>query len=421
VVDEAHSSELATPKVAGPWRVVLQTVGGTEVLPSQRIELLQLPAEAGPVDVALWTRFEEVGLEAGLPQETFFEVVLIADDANAAVAGAGAVAVGLTTMISFCVNAFVSPPEPALAYDVAPDLEKRRFWQRRVAHTYVDFLRPTRRIRFELLAPFLGAVFASPDGDRIGRAVSQYQIALRYWTTGGQALALAHLYMALEALGPVAQGRERDELGLKDDKDHAVHRGVDISRSNWHEVLLGWIRRDVLCDGDKETYDAARQASDGFEHGFMSLPDYRALASANAPTLLDHVRRAVLNLLDLDESVRAELADKRPVDTSPLWLEVRGELTGDVGDADQLAETGYKMPHPCAEWEVTLDEARRTEDDGRLRLTPRSNLTAHLAPKVQLTFTYHGIAVGLSDLEMFEVEPTNEEPHVIPRDQQPMD
>jgi len=107
--------------------------------------------------------------------------------------------------------------------------------------------------------------------------------------------------MALEALTAVAERRERERLGLQSEEEHAKHRGVDVTQSNWRNVLSGWIRRDVLCKGDKATYDAARRASDGFEHGFMPLPEYRATASEVTPAVLGYVRAGILDLLDLDE------------------------------------------------------------------------------------------------------------------------
>jgi hypothetical protein len=352
-----------------------------------------------------------VGLAAELPTETFFEVNLRAGSADAAISGAGTVATGLATMISFCVNAYVPPADPVLAYESSPGVTRRRYWQRHVQGRNHE-LRPTRRIDVDLLFPFLQGAFTSVAAERIGRAVSQYQMALNYWSTRGRPLALAHLYMALEALAPVAEGRERERLNLATDEDHARARGVDVSRTNWREVLLGWVRRDVLCEGDKPTYDAARRASDGFEHGFMPLPAYRGAASAHTAALLSYVRKAVLNLLDLDDTVREALRDKSPIDTSPLWMEIRGELTGNVGDPNMLAEPGYSVPHPCVDWKITLDDAHRTEDK-RLRITPRSNLTAHMAEGVHMTFTHHGLAVGLSDREMFEYEASTEEPQMI--------
>lgn len=384
----------------GLWRVLLQTVGGTEVRPGQRIELRQETSEFGPVTVAVWTRFEDTGLTVPLPRETSLEVTVPAGSADDAIASAGAITSALTTMFSFCVNAFVSPPDPVLAYECSPGAGKRSFWQRHMRSTFDD-LQPRRALNTDLLFPFLHTAFSSSDSERIGRAVSHYHLALNYWTTRGQPMALAHLYMALEALGPVAERRERERQGLAHQKEHALSRGVDVSKSNWRDVLLGWIRRDVLCDGDKETYDAARKASDGFEHGFMPLPEYRATASKHVAALLGHARRAVISLLDLSEPVRSSLLAKSALDIGPLWMEIHGELTGRVGDPDSLAEPGHHIPHPCFDWNITLDDARRTEDN-RLTLNPRYNLTAHLAKDVSINLTHHNVMVGLSDPDAFD-------------------
>ena len=182
------------------------------------------------------------------------------------------------------------------------------------------------------------------------------------WTTAGRPLALAHLYMALEALAPVAERAERTRLGVADERAHAQHRGVDVTRSNWKEVLLGWVRRDVICRGDKAIYDAARKASDGFEHGSIGLPEYRAAAAQHGRALLDYVRGGALDLLDLPPSVRAELAAKRPLDVSPLWQEVRGELHGEVQDPNRLGEAG--QPYPHVDWHTALDDVRRPQTVG---------------------------------------------------------
>lgn len=222
---------------------------------------------------------------------------------------------------------------------------------------------------------------------------------------------MAHLYMALEALGPAAERAERQRLGLTDKRDHAAHRGVDLSLNNWESFLLGWLcARDVLCQGDKVTYKAAREAHNGFKHGYMSLPEYRAAADQHTRTLLDYVRVGLLNLLDLPDDVRTRLADKRPLDTSAIWQEIRGELHGPVQDPHQLGEAG--APYPYADWRTTLDDVQRTET-GRLRITPRINLDMRFAPGVLLTTTYFGMAVGLNDADLFEYEPPTEPAAVL--------
>lgn len=394
-----------------PWVVVLLAGGGVWMPSGQRLLLQRVPAEPEPVNVALTTRFDDAGLTSLLPRELVLEVHLHAEDANTAVAAAGTVGSGLVAIISLAANAFVAPPNPHLAYESAPGLDRRRFWQREVV-LQRGLPSPSRTVDQALLVALLKAVFAAAEGDKLSRALSQYHVALGYWTTNGRPLVLAHLYMALEALGPVAEQVERDRLGLASKREHAARRGVDVSRSNWNQVLMGWVRRDVLCKGDRDTYDAARRASDGFEHGSMPLPEYRVLAEDHGRALLDYVRRGLLDLLDLSDDVRSALAAKKPLDVSPLWQEISGELHGAVHNPEQLGEAG--QPYPYADWQSTLDDALLL-DDGRFQLTPRMTLTMHLADGVLLTVTHHRTGVGLSDPDLFTFEPGTEEPIVTPR------
>lgn len=208
--------------------------------------------------------------------------------------------------------------------------------------------------------------------------------------------------MALEAMGPVAEQKQRHRLGLADQREHALRLGVDVSLNNWKEVLLGWVRRDVLCRGGKVTYDAARKASDGFEHGYMHLPAYRAVATEYGRTLLDYVRAGLLDLLDLPETVRSELASKRPLDVTPFWHEIKGELHGEVKDPDRMGESGQLYPY--ADWHTTLQDVRPLPN-GHLTVSPTMTLTAHLSKGVQITYFSHRIGVGLSDVDLFDYQP----------------
>ena len=206
----ANRADDPTPPV--PWRVVLLAASGAEVLPGEALQFNAVPMDPNPVDVHVWTRQDDVGLGVPLPRELVFEVLLDAEDATVAISAAGSVAGGMVTFFSFAVNAFVSPPEPLLAYESAPGLDRRRYWQREVT-LQTGVPRPSRRLDPTLLNPMLQAFFTSSEMPRLSRAVSQYQIALSHWTVSGRPLALAHLYMALEALGPVAERAERERLG----------------------------------------------------------------------------------------------------------------------------------------------------------------------------------------------------------------
>jgi hypothetical protein len=326
--------------------VVLAAKGGARLQPGERLQLNQLQTDAGPATVFLMTRFQEIGLPHRLPQELVFEVHCPGSDINDAIARAASLATSLTPLISFTVNAFVDLPFAHLAYEGNPGRTSRRFWEAE-ADLGFRFPNPRRCLRSDRLFPLLGAIFTSPEHKRLGRAISLYHAALRNWTTAGQPLALTELYPALEALGPAAERAERQRLGLPDERAHASHRGIDLSKSNWKDVLLGWIRRDVICQGDKETYDAVRKLSDKLEHGALDMPLIREAAPRVTGKLFEYMRCGMLDLMDLDPEVREALATTRPLDITPIHSSITGVLTGDVADPRKSASCRESRKSAC--------------------------------------------------------------------------
>ena len=389
------------PKVRVPWRVIMLT-NAAAVLPSGDVFRSEaIPTEREPVVVTFQTRYADVGHPQSLPHELIITVDLLAEDAEVALREAGSIGSGISAMLSFAVNAFVATPAPHVAFESAVGLERRSFWQRQAQLREPTTLTPSRLLDKELLYAFMSSVFASSEASRLIRAISQYQVALSHWSTSGKPLALAHLYMALEALGPVALRRQLARTGLEE-KAYAESIGVNVARGNWKEVMLGWVRRDGLCEKDRTTYDAARKASDGFEHASMDLPTYRAAANEHAPALLGYVRRGILDLLRVPEEQRKALAEKGPIDISPLWHVVTGELFGDVADPDALARNGD--PYLAADWTVSFEAVERLED-GRVRPSSRMNLELRHADGVEITWLGFEMWVGLNDPDKFDHEP----------------
>ena len=383
------------------WIVALVSDRGAVVEAGEWFFLQGVPADPAPVNVALHSRHEDLGLSDPVPRELVTEVTVTAPDIDSALAIAGPVANSMAVILSLAINAAISVPEPYLAFRAEEGAVRREFWQRQVPLPE-GLPPPARTIDREWLGRYLEACFTSAEYPRLTRAITQYQLGLMYWTTRGRPLALAHLYMAMEALGPVVERSERSRLGLVDQRAHAVHRGVDVSRTNWREVLLGWVRRDVICKGDKATYDAARGASDGLEHGSLDLATYRAVAVTNVRAVLDYVREAIFDVLDLEADVRDTLLKKRALDVSPLWVEVRGELHGEVTNPRTLGEGND--PYPRLEWSTTMDDYKRLED-GRAQLRPRYHLKLHCAADVQFDLKGHAFGVGASDPDLFDYEP----------------
>src|SRR5215211_1024964 len=107
---------------------------------------------------------------------------------------------------------FVDLPLAHIAHEASPGRKTRRYWQADVK-LGAAFPNPTHHIDRDPLFAVLGDVYKKAEFPRLSRAISHYHAALRHWTQAGQPLALAHLYPALEALGPAFERRERQRLG----------------------------------------------------------------------------------------------------------------------------------------------------------------------------------------------------------------
>jgi hypothetical protein len=126
--------------------------------------------------------------------------------------------------------------------------------------------------------------------------MQQYWIALRNWLPGREVLALAHLYMGMEALTKAALRRERTKHGCTSDQALVKELGIE------KKELDGFVRRETLFQGDGETYRAAKAASDGFEHGFLSLADVHSLASQARDRTGELLRMAIFDAGGLEKN-----------------------------------------------------------------------------------------------------------------------
>ncbi|MGZ6109714.1 MAG: hypothetical protein ACXWMR_16615, partial [Gemmatimonadaceae bacterium] len=158
--------------------------------------------------------------------------------------------------------------KPELAYDITPGLTERDFFQHFLPEDRL-LLVNRRRLSSELIARVLTQLFNHPEVDRIRRTIGQYYQALRNWEPGQEVMALAHLWMGVETITPVALRRafaaaNSDRAGI------ASAWGIDIRQ------LDGEVRKRLILHGDADSYNKAKDASDGFEHGFLSFEEVHA-------------------------------------------------------------------------------------------------------------------------------------------------
>lgn len=250
-----------------------------------------------------------------------------------------------------------------------------------------------RIIRQHLLAAACPAFLALPaDSGRVSRALRQYELALREWYIGGEWLALSHLWMAVEALTEAVLRKTLANRGIAD-KELAESLGVitnDPDRRRWPQILREQVRAQIIFAGDHDTYQTARTASDGLEHGYLDLNDVAAHALKSADKTFHHVRRSLIELLDLPSDVAAELMTIKPKDVQSLRKIIRGRL---LGAAEDPAEEGEM--YPLVEWTSAIDSTSR--EGSTFRMQHREKFTVRAHPAVKFDFDRIGIVGRLQD------------------------
>ena len=201
-------------------------------------------------------------------------------------------------------------------------------------------------------------------------------------------MQVAHAFMAAEALTPVARHHLQKELGLSDDdfyqeakKDGKIKysmRQNDKPNTNNH-----FARRRVVFGGDRETHKAAREVSDGFEHGFETYEKLLEKAEKCAEPTMAHVRRAIINLSPLADRHKAVLLDDERF-RKPLAIYSGRFLTGTVSGVPSGGNDEWNDPVDLSEQVVKIEyDAVSGKYSYPLNLNLKSNrdgveVTAHI-------------------------------------------
>jgi hypothetical protein len=193
---------------------------------------------------------------------------------------------------------------------------------------------------------------------------------------------MAHLYMAVEALTSAIIRLECAERSL--DKPGLARLANidpdDQGRPRWRPALDAWVRANIIFEGDETTYQSAKRASDGLEHGFLDLQEVHRKAVEASASTFQHVRSTILRLLGVDEYRESQLAKRPPRDVQSLRKLIRGHFIEVSGD---LALPGEEYPR--LEWLSAIKDVTRQGD--RFNLTFEEKLTVGCAPGVSFRGT----------------------------------
>jgi hypothetical protein len=383
---------MSEPVADSRYTVVLRSRSGCRVRLGNYIDLRIPDGRNGHADVRISTRWEDLGLEAPIPRELWMAITLHAADIDAAVGGASALASTLAIVVSFCANAVVEPPALHVAFNSTQGLARREFTEVFLPDE-AGHPRPGRWIDVEALLAFGQAAYASPEAPRLFRALAQYQAALRYWNTGSRVLVLAHLYIACEVLTKAVQRTHQARLGVTEE-EHAQLLGVDITKPNWKMMAGAFARREYIFEGDKAIYDAARNASDEFEHGTADLGNVRQAADTVTTQLFDLVRSAMLALVPaLDSAISDAIMAKAPIDVSPFYKQITGYIVSDQpSDPGNLGSAGELFP--ALRWRSDIRACRLDED--KLTFDPVETITVQFADGLRFEGRGYAIYGGLN-------------------------
>jgi hypothetical protein len=161
--------------------------------------------------------------------------------------------------------------------------------------------------------------------------------------------------MAIEALTKAKIRFECTTRGLSSEEELANTLGVETNQ------LDSAIRRDFILYGDEECYKKSKQASDGFEHGFLGYDKIRELSKDVRYRMAKYIRNAILELSGLDaEPLRVLTSDPydKPMGHWPVVKYVRGRL---LGKSPELAAKGNAYPY--LRWKPVINKCEVTKDN----------------------------------------------------------
>lgn len=373
----------ATPTTQARYVVVLRARSAARLLPEDGWEhyISAVPGLGlGEVRVRTYTRWVRDG-QHSLPRELVVDVRGNASSLEEAIVKFSTIARLFVTFAGFVANVDVGSPDVHIAYDDTPNSSSRPFLETFIPDE-IGLVGEGRILRKDLLVSACMAFLdAKHDSARISRALRQYELALRHWYLGGEWLALSHLYMAVEALTKAVIRKESRDRGISEE-ELAESLGVitnDPDRPRWVPALGEQVRAQLIFAGDRDTFKAAKDASDGLEHGYLELDEVAANALRCADKTFEYVRRTIIDLLDLQSEVARDLMAIKPMDVQSRRKVVRGRLTGDA--ADPAAEDQL---YPLLEWRSGIGSIEREGSTFKLQETERITVRTHPDIKFEL-------------------------------------
>jgi hypothetical protein len=324
------------------------------------------------------TRYRDAGYSVPLPEDLWVEITSAGNKLLDAATYWTNGARDICAVMAVSTNAAMGDLECELAYECTPNSADREFFQRLLPEGPITVI-PGRRVDATATALLISAVDAHADAPRLRRAVGQYSLALEDWRPGREVLALSHLFMAAEAMKEVALRHHLSQTGLSAEA-LANSWGYDAKRRlRTTEFLLAESRRRLVFADDAPCHTTARQVSDEFEHGFVTSAGLRERAAQTVEAAARHVRKAILQVLNVPEETRRLLL------SAPYYrprgpLEVVSQLTCVLRGGGELSPAG--SPYPMFGWKARVKTVAINPNTALYEWTPEHQLTPKFADSI---------------------------------------
>ncbi|NKE72993.1 hypothetical protein [Candidatus Manganitrophus noduliformans] len=358
---ESANNREFTIVMRGPSAVVFRQ--------NENLIIKNFPCVSGLVNMVYTSRWIKKSETVIVPGQLWIEIKGHGYDLEESLVSFANAGLALLPILAVSANTAIGEPEIEVAFDSTPNVSEHDYFQNYVPPEsgVVHF---ARYIDVKTSAALLDAINRHSESERLRRAANQYRLALDSWKPGRETLSLAHLWMALEALTKARIRFECTARGLSSEVELANILGVETNQ------LDSAIRRDLILNGDEECYRKSKQASDGFEHGFLGYDKIRELSKDVRHRMAKYIRNAILELSGLEaEPLRVLTSDPydKPMGSWSIIKYVRGRL---LGKSPELAAKGNA--YPFLRWKPVINKCEILED-GKINIQVSYNLTVELA------------------------------------------
>jgi hypothetical protein len=287
-------------------------------------------------------------------------------------------------LISLCANAAIADPLAISAHGL--DLQHPQPFTGYRTPGPEDWFPPGKGlIDLEPTLALITAVGQHPQTDLLQRAIESYRRAAGHWFPEQHLLAGEFLFIAAETLSRFLIESRAAAQGI------TPKNLVKLSGFQDESKLRNSYLKDEVFGGDQEAFDGLHAASNGFEHGYMTLDGVRGLMAPVLERSFGYIRRALISATGVDDESARRLLAERYAETRalvPAIFYVQGELSREDPALPPPVMGGAPIE---LEWKISGPDAV-TQPDGEVNITFVPNVTCTTLPdNTQLGISVSGI------------------------------